>query len=169
MEKKDTKKSTLIVEKKQEKRLTRSTKDKIIAGVCGGLGEYFDIDPIILRIIFAVIALTAGSGFIIYIVLWVVMPEDTDKEGDHKKVIEKNAKQIEDKFEDVVESIDTPKSKQTLKVLFGLGVMFFGLYLLLLNFGMEKYLNFFWYLGKLWPVFVIGLGLYILLKQNDEK
>lgn len=56
------------------KKLYRSETDKVIGGVCGGLGEYLEIDPVILRIIFVVAFLTGGAGFWIYIVLWIVIP-----------------------------------------------------------------------------------------------
>ena len=58
------------------KRLTRSVNDRIFAGVCGGLAEYFDFDPVLVRIAYAFLTLfTAFSGLIFYIVLWIVMPE----------------------------------------------------------------------------------------------
>lgn len=58
------------------KRLIRSTNDRIFAGVCGGLAEYFDFDPVLVRIAYAFLTLfTAFSGIIFYIVLWIVMPE----------------------------------------------------------------------------------------------
>jgi len=57
------------------KRLTRSTTDRKIAGVCGGLGEYFDVDPIIFRIAFLFAFFMGGSGFILYIVMILVVPQ----------------------------------------------------------------------------------------------
>lgn len=59
----------------QTKRLMRSRNDRMIAGVCGGLGEYFGIDPTLFRIAFALSLFVGGSGFVLYIVLWLVMPE----------------------------------------------------------------------------------------------
>jgi len=60
----------------EKKRLYRSTTDKMIAGVCGGLAEYFRIDPVIVRVI-AVILLIAGSaGFWAYVILWIVVPKN---------------------------------------------------------------------------------------------
>ena len=56
------------------KRLYRSSIDCKVAGVCGGLGEYFGIDPVIVRVIF-VILLFAGIGFITYIVMWFIVPK----------------------------------------------------------------------------------------------
>jgi phage shock protein C len=58
-----------------EKKLMRSTTDKMVAGVCGGLAEYFDIDPTLVRALFVIVTLLGGSGILIYIILWLVMPE----------------------------------------------------------------------------------------------
>jgi phage shock protein C len=59
-----------------EKRLMRSTSERMIAGVCGGLAEYFNMDPTLVRIILVLLALAGGPGLLIYLILWVVMPED---------------------------------------------------------------------------------------------
>lgn len=58
-----------------EKRLTRSVKDKVIGGVAGGLAEYFDVDPVIIRVAFVVSLFFHGAGFIAYIVLWIAVPQ----------------------------------------------------------------------------------------------
>lgn len=57
-----------------KKRLVK--KEKKIAGVCGGLGHYFDIDPTIVRVLFLAAVLIFGTGLLLYIILAVVMPED---------------------------------------------------------------------------------------------
>lgn len=56
------------------KRLYRSQENRIIAGVCGGLGEYFDIDPVLIRIINVILIFPGGIGLIAYIVAWIAMP-----------------------------------------------------------------------------------------------
>lgn len=56
-----------------QKRLVK--KDKKIFGVCGGLGEYFDLDPTLIRAAFLVSAIIFGSGILLYIILAIVMPE----------------------------------------------------------------------------------------------
>jgi phage shock protein C len=57
------------------KTLTRSTTDSKLTGVAGGLGEYFDVDPILFRVGFAVSALFSGAGLVAYLVLMVLMPK----------------------------------------------------------------------------------------------
>jgi len=58
-----------------QKKLVR--KDKKIFGVCGGLGAYFDIDPTIVRVLFLIALLGFGSGLLLYLILAIVMPEET--------------------------------------------------------------------------------------------
>lgn len=55
-------------------RLRRSATESMVAGVCGGLAEYFNIDPVIVRLVFVVVTLTSGLGLPAYVILWVVMP-----------------------------------------------------------------------------------------------
>ena len=56
-------------------RLFRSQGDRMIAGVCGGLGLYFGVDPVIVRLLFVVLALATGLPLILYPILWLIMPE----------------------------------------------------------------------------------------------
>ena len=58
------------------RRLTRSSSDKVVAGVAGGLGRYFDIDPIIFRIGFVVLTIAGGAGLLAYLAAWVLVPAD---------------------------------------------------------------------------------------------
>jgi phage shock protein C len=59
-----------------EKKLYRSQTERSVAGVCGGLADYFELDPTIVRIAFVALALLGGPGILIYIVLWLVVPEE---------------------------------------------------------------------------------------------
>lgn len=56
------------------KRIYRSKKEKIIAGVCGGIAEYFDIDPVIVRLVFIALILASFSSLIFYIIAWIIVP-----------------------------------------------------------------------------------------------
>ena len=58
----------------KNKRLYRSAKSKVFGGVAGGIAEYFDIDPIIIRLLFVIIAFAGGGGAIVYLILWVALP-----------------------------------------------------------------------------------------------
>src|SRR3954465_8197309 len=58
------------------KRLERSRSDRVIAGVCGGLGDYFDVDPVIFRIALVVLAFVGGAGLLLYPAAWLLLPEE---------------------------------------------------------------------------------------------
>jgi len=58
------------------KKLVRSTTNKKIAGVCGGLAQYFDIDPTVVRIIFLILLFLVGGGLLLYLIMWIVAPAD---------------------------------------------------------------------------------------------
>ena len=57
------------------KRLTRSSRDRKIAGVCGGLAEFSGIDATIIRILFVILALAGGPGLLVYLALWLILPK----------------------------------------------------------------------------------------------
>lgn len=59
-----------------EKRLCRSSSQKMIAGVCGGIAEYLGWDVTIVRLLWIVLTLAGGSGILIYLILWLVMPQN---------------------------------------------------------------------------------------------
>jgi phage shock protein PspC (stress-responsive transcriptional regulator) len=58
------------------KRLYRSRTKRIIAGVCGGIAEYFNIDPTIVRLLWLLLTLSGGTGLVVYILAWVIIPEE---------------------------------------------------------------------------------------------
>lgn len=60
----------------ESKRLYRSTTDKQIAGVCGGLGKYLGIDPTIIRLAFIALLVMGGQGLLLYFILAIVIPEE---------------------------------------------------------------------------------------------
>ena len=60
----------------EPKRLFRSRKDRILGGVCGGLGNYLNIDPVLVRVVWAILFFAAGVGFLAYILAWIIIPEE---------------------------------------------------------------------------------------------
>jgi len=124
-------------------RLHKSTKDKIISGVCGGLGEYFRVDSSIIRIIWAIAAFAYGTGILLYIIAAIILPsEDYEKvEGDNKSENILNA--------------DNSK-------LIGIVLIISGVLFLLRQFTPfldSKYV---------WPVILIVLGLFIIVKGGSR-
>ena len=65
------------------KKLTRSNNNVMIAGVAAGLGEYLDIDPVLIRVFFVLLTLLGGHGILIYFLLWLIMPQESVSEKIH--------------------------------------------------------------------------------------
>lgn len=62
------------------RKMYKSTYDKKIAGVCGGIAEYFGIDSTIVRLLWLIATLLGGSGIVLYIIAAIIMPSDIDSE-----------------------------------------------------------------------------------------
>ena len=64
------------------KRLYRSTRERVLGGVCAGFGEHLDVDPMVIRLIWvAVTLLSLGIGIIVYIIAWIIIPEEPGNSG----------------------------------------------------------------------------------------
>ena len=75
-------------------RLTRSGDDKVVAGLAGGLGRYFGIDPVVFRIAFVVLTLAGGSGVLLYLVGWLMIPDDAGHAALQRFGSERSAKLV---------------------------------------------------------------------------
>ncbi len=130
------------------KRLYRSATNRMIWGVCGGLAEYFDIDPVLVRVIFVILALGSGGvGILLYIVLAIVTPSrgvltPISPEGIQQEELEGSPQE------------SVPGAMVAGVILVALGLLF-----LLSNLGL-----FWWFRwGNLWPIILIAIGVAIFL------
>ena len=126
-----------------EKKLYRSVSNRVIAGVCGGIGEYFEIDPVIIRVLFVVAALGGGFGVLMYIVLWIVIPEY----GTHAAPVAHTTPQHDD-----------ARSRNTLAWV----LLVFGVAMLFNNFFPRIDLF------RLWPLVLIIAAVSLLKRSSHE-
>lgn len=139
------------------KKLYRSRNDKVLAGVCGGIADYFGIDSALVRIAWVVFTLIGGAGIIAYIICAIVFPEGSSyssQVSDDEYVV--GAKNYQEKnYED--ENENNEKNRMLIgAILIALG----GLFLI------KRYV--YWFdLGKLWPVALIILGVFIIYKRKE--
>jgi phage shock protein C len=138
-----------------ETRLTRSNNDRVVAGVCGGLAAYLDIDSVFVRLAFVVLLFASGIGIPIYVILWIVMPEQDGHSSSDAEVIQKNLGQMGETVSSGVGRIGRPGTVGILLVLL-------GAYFLLSQLGWLNAIS-----GALfWPMVIIGFGIYLLVKRN---
>jgi phage shock protein C len=60
----------------ETRKLYRSRTNRQVAGVCGGLAEYFNLDATLIRVLFVVLAVLGGSGIVLYLALWIIVPRE---------------------------------------------------------------------------------------------
>lgn len=98
-------------------RLSRSTSERMVAGVCGGLADYFNIDPVIVRLIFILVTLTSGMGLPVYILLWVIMPRGTALPG--QSSMQQSTRQFSEEVSQFGQQISQEASRLSREVLVG--------------------------------------------------
>ena len=124
-----------------EKKLYRSRTNSMIAGVCGGLGEYLSVDPTILRVVAVLLIFADGIGFLAYLVGWVIIPRRSEMEAE----------------------VVTSEKSEFNRLLPGLALIVIGLIFLVNN--LIPWFRF----GYLWPLVLIVLGVALLLKSQKRE
>lgn len=84
-------------------RIHKSGNDKMLAGVCGGLAEYFAVDPVLLRIGFVVVTLMWGAGLLVYLALAVIMPTEADAALPSSERVRRNLDDLSDEMRERAE------------------------------------------------------------------
>lgn len=139
------------------KKLYRSRTESMIAGVCGGLAEYFDIDASLVRVGAVLLTLAWGSGLLAYVILWLVVTQ---------KPLESSVLESEGEQKATVETTESDKSEKDKGVLF-VGIILTVLGVLLL---MNNYISFAWLsFRRLWPLLIVFVGLMIIMKGSGSK
>jgi len=83
------------------KKIYRSEKNRIIFGVCGGLAEYFEVDPLLVRALFVLLSLGNGVGIILYIILAILMPKENDQELTKDNIVDESKKRTKQLVKEV--------------------------------------------------------------------
>lgn len=145
-----------------EKRLYRSKKDRVLFGVCGGIGEYLDVDSTLIRIVLVLLIFAWGTGILVYIICAIIIPENPyqhKEESIEKESIDTNAIETEITGHAIGAYSDRLKTKKRNEEAIGLILIVLGALFLLHNF--VPWFNF----GKLWPLILIAIGLIILFRN----
>jgi phage shock protein PspC (stress-responsive transcriptional regulator) len=156
------------------KKLHRSQNDKILAGVCGGLAEYFGLDSTLVRLFFILIVALGGSGILLYALLWLIMPKTA---GGEAIITEERVKEFAGEVKERAEEIKKDwQNKQPEKVpeeskggrgrVFGWVLLILGIAFLANNFMP------YWVVHRLfsfWPRFFIVAGVLLIARTDNKK
>jgi phage shock protein C len=142
-----------------ERRLYRSKTDRMLGGVCGGLGSYLGIDPTFIRILFFILTFGGGAGFWIYVLLWVLIPAEGESQS---KDFRERMRTMGDDF---ATSVSRPNPKAGLIV--GSGLILLGIFWLIeqLNFDWLWW----WDFDVLWPALLVIAGGVLLYRWFMDR
>lgn len=150
--------------------LTRSTSDRVIAGVCGGLAQYLRMDPLLVRILFLVLGIMTGMGVVAYLLLWVLVPAEHATFATRDEMVRQNVNEIRERAQhlgreasDAVDNTWNTSRETSNRFLYvGAGLVAIGVIVLLRNLGLLVWLN------RLWPLVLIALGVLILVNRAKD-
>ena len=150
-----------------ERRLYRSRTDRVLWGVCGGLANYFGIDPTIVRVVFVLLVLANGIGLLAYIILAIVVPLEGSRTTTPRETVKENVADMKESAaelgRDIRSSVGDGKTEETVvrhnrRNILGIVLIVIGVIFLLGSF------NLFWWLhwGNFWPLILIAIGVLII-------
>ncbi len=151
-----------------EKKLYRSNKDRVISGVCGGIAEYFQMDSTIVRLLWVLITLAGGAGFIGYIIFLIVVPERSSNVStgyDDEYIVEAKHSSYSNKNDNYSSYEEYPEEKNSDKNNLLVGIILIGLGGVFL---LKRYV--YWFDTKaLLPLLLIAVGGYIIFNRRGDK
>jgi phage shock protein C len=142
----------------------------MIGGVCGGLAEYLEVDPTIVRIVFVFLGLYSGIGIAAYLILWIVIPYPDTGKASTSEIVREGTEEIRDRAQEMAKSI-SPAVQQSqgpaANVVIGIFLVGLGMVFLArtLNLSWLHWLN----AGTLMPIILIIVGVLLLRGQNIDK
>jgi phage shock protein C len=148
----------------KKERLVKSKTDHVIWGVCGGIAEYFKVDPVIVRLAFVVLVLINGVGILLYIILAIIMPDAEQADLPQKDIIEKNIEEMTEQVKGAIGKMEdkTPAQKKTENTIWlGVILILLGTYFLLNSFHLLSWVR----SDVFWALLLILIGTGLLVKR----
>ncbi len=146
----------MAARKTETRKLYRSETDKILGGVAGGLGEYFEVDSTLLRIIFVLLTVFGGSGILIYLALWILIPSEGHLGKTSDYTIKANAKEMSDKAKTFAKEFKGANRETNW---LGIIIVVVGILFLTDNLGFLRF-------GLFWPLILIVFGIFLLTREK---
>jgi phage shock protein C len=142
-------------------KLYRSLSDRMVGGVCGGLGTFLNIDPVFIRLLFVLLLFGSNFGFLLYLVLWIVIPEEGKAYGFKEESLGDKVKSM---GTDLQQAVTQPHPQAGL--IMGLGLIVIGglLFIDRLDLTWLRWLDF----NIIWPILLIVGGFVLLFRRKAE-
>ena len=147
------------------KRLYRSESNRVLGGVCAGLGAFLGIDPVLIRIFFIAWTVLGEFSVLIYFLLWMIIPSDTSTEVDGTFQMNDLGARFHQMGREIGEISRQPSSELISFV--GIGLIAWGVYHLLRR--LIPHLDLWAYSQYLWPAMLIIAGVLVIIRTTKKK
>lgn len=141
----------------------------MLAGVCGGLAEYLALDPMLIRVFFVVFALANGTGILLYLLLWIVLPSQESEQSSLSARVETGTQEIANRAGELGREVgEVARQRDPRRMTWiGVALVLVGavLFLRQLDISWLAWLDF----DVLWPVLLIAGGLALLLRRGSDS
>ena len=150
-------------------RLRKSERERVLFGVSGGIGEYFELDPVFVRVGFIALCFAGGIGFVLYLALAIVMPGAGAPERTPAETVQDNVAHIADETIDAGRrlgaAVGGPVTTERRRSGLGILLIAVGAIILLANIGI-----FFWWRWDIfWAALLIGAGIILLKRRTNPS
>lgn len=157
-------------------KLYRSVREKMLGGVCGGLADYFSVDVTLVRLIVLVATFAGGVGILAYVAGWIIIPVNPNEQGrqtepqnrDMGETIQGMLSDVNDATTGIFlqkehEKLEKPENHGNRSKMAGGILVALGVYFLL-----ERFLPYWFDLGKMWPLLLILIGMAIIYRGGRK-
>ena len=158
------------------RRLTRNRRAAVVGGVGAGFADYFNVDPVLVRLGFVLLAFANGIGLLFYIICWVIMPtneegvpEQTSPGGRVTEEVHAAAEQVRAAGEKVVSEVREARESGRGHMIVGIVLIALGSMLLLDRFSWMFYWPYWLRFGNLWPLILVAIGVALLMRSREER
>ena len=163
------------------RRLARNRRDAVCGGVAAGFADYFNVDPVLVRLGFVLLAFADGIGLLFYIICWVIMPttEDAENAGQEnaERVPPTPGDRVTDEVRAAAEHVRAAGNRVVREVrasgrghmMFGIILIAFGSMLLLDRFSWMFQWPYWLRFDSLWPLILVAIGVMLLMRSREER
>ena len=141
----------------------------MLGGVAAGFGDYFDVDPVLVRLGFVLLTFATGIGILFYIICWVIMPDDTASASGQRSPGEKMSEEVKEAAERVASEVREVGESGRVHLIGGAILVAFGLMLLADRipwmFDWPYWLRF----DNAWPLILVAIGVALVMRSREEK
>ncbi len=151
------------------RRLTRNRREAVLGGVAAGFADYLDLDPVLVRLGFVLLALANGIGLLFYIICWAIMPTNEDDVLEHTSPGAKVEEEVRAAGARVATEVREIKNSGRGRMIGGIVLIVVGSMFLLDRFSWVFHWPYWLRFGNLWPLILVAIGVALLMRSREEK